>query len=194
MSRRTKLLIGFFALVAAGWFAARLISSGATEVPPEFTNARLEGALVAQTIVTLSNESIADLAKINELDQNGKFQDAMDLTVEVIKRSQDIRDEAIKLSGEVEKMTTALSGIDSFEARQAALESISNRLALISRLVNYSGYLGQLLDALRIRFGGGAPESKVGVLIEQINSEVNAINNFNAEATQAMERFDKIVQ
>ncbi|MEK7195089.1 MAG: hypothetical protein AAB655_00135 [Patescibacteria group bacterium] len=167
---------------------------GPGSVPEGFIQARLQGALIAQNIVNLSNQSALDLNEVGELDRNKNFVEALNLTTELIKKSQEIRDQAVLLSSEIEKMTKALSEIDSFEARQAALEAIANRLALISRLINYSGYLGQLLDVLRGRFTGiYAPSYEVQNLITQINSEVRAINNFNTQAGRAMERFDEIV-
>jgi len=164
-------------------------------VPQEFANSRLQGAIIAQNIVRLSGESVLDLAEINRLDQARNYTEALNLAAEVVQRSQEIRDEAIALSREVEKMTMALSEIRSLEARQAALEAIANRLALISRLINYSGYLGQLLDILGGRFDGSyVSYGEAGRLIDQINAEVRAINNFNKQATRAMERFDEIVK
>ncbi|MEK9180443.1 MAG: hypothetical protein AAB897_03460 [Patescibacteria group bacterium] len=192
-SKRITLVLVLVLLAGGGYFLGQFlgITGG---IPAEFTNARLQGALVAQNIVNLSNESVLDLAEINKLDQNRNYTEALNLATEVIRQSQEIRDQAVLLASEVEKMTKALSEIDSFEARQAALESIANRLALISRLINYSGYLGQLLDVLSSRFTGGhAPYGEAGRLIDQINSEVRAINNFNNQATQAMERFDTAV-
>lgn len=163
-------------------------------IPGEFTNARLQGALIAQNIVNLSNQSVLDLVEINKYDQARNFREALNLTGEVLQQSQEIRDQAIELSKQVEEMTKALSKIGSFEARQAALESIANRLALISRLINYSGYLGQLLESLQARFAGESvpKERKVSTLVDQINAEVRAINAFNDQATQAMGRFDEI--
>src|SRR3989344_6339577 len=138
MSKRTKrialvLVVIFFA--GGGYFLSRFLGLS-FGIPAEFTTARLQGALIAQNIVNLSNESVLDLAEINKLDQNRNYTEALNLASEVIKRSQEIRDQAILLSTEVEKMTKALSDIRSFDARQAALESIANRLALISRLIN----------------------------------------------------------
>ena len=197
MSKRTKriaLALAVIFLAGGGYFLSRFLGLS-FGIPAEFTTARLQGALIAQNIVNLSNESVLDLAEINKLDQNRNYTEALNLASEVIKRSQEIRDQAILLSTEVEKMTKALSEIGSFEARQAALESIANRLALISRLINYSGYLGQLLDVLRTRFDGGYVKyGEAGRLIDQINAEVRAINNFNGQAAQAMERFDGIVK
>ncbi|MDP2598466.1 MAG: hypothetical protein Q8P49_01405 [Candidatus Liptonbacteria bacterium] len=187
----------FFAivLVAGGVYGLNRLWSGFRGIPKEFTDARMQGAIIAQNIVNLSNQSAADLQKINELDANGNYAAAITLTTNAIKQSQEIRDQAVELSSEVEAMTRALSDIGSLDARQAALESIANRLALISRLINYSGYLGQLLDSLQAHFSGTARTNvKVHALVEQLNSEVNAINNFNAQAGQAMDRFDKIVE
>ena len=79
------------------------------------------------------------------------------------------------------------------KTQQAALESISNRLALINQLINYSGDLGALLDVLRSRFTGtGGTNAQVTTLVNQINTDVNAINNFNNQATQAMVKFDSV--
>ena len=196
MSKRTKriaLALAVIFLAGGGYFLSRFLGLS-FGIPAEFTTARLQGALIAQNIVNLSNESVLDLAEINKLDQNRNYTEALNLASEVIKRSQEIRDQAILLSTEVEKMTKALSEIGSFEARQAARESIAHRLVLISRLINYSGYLGQLLDVLRTRFDGGYVKyGEAGRLIDQINAEVRAINNFNGQAAQAMERFDGIV-
>jgi len=165
-----------------------------TTVPPEFEQARLQGALIAENIVGLSRQSADSLQKVNEFDQQGNFAEASNLTQELIKQSQDIRNKAVELSGQLEKMTQALSKINSFEARQAALESITNRLALINRLINYSASLGDLLGALSARFSGNPGKHDVQSIVNQINAEATAINNFNLQAGQAMERFDRIIK
>ncbi|MEK7193166.1 MAG: hypothetical protein AAB652_00005 [Patescibacteria group bacterium] len=193
-SRRIKLSIVFFAVVISGYVVVHLVAS-LGGVPQEFNEARLQGALIAQNIVDLSNKSASDLGKINELDRQRNFNEALALTTQVIAQSQEIRNQAVALSSEIEKMTRSLSGIGSDEARQAALESITSRLALISRLINYSASLENLLSVLRNRFAG-APSShtKVQGMIDQINAEVTAINSFNNQAVQAMERFDALIK
>jgi len=178
MLRRIKIFIIFVLVFGGGYAAYRFIRS--SSVPLNFVN--------------LSNQSASDIDKINELDKEGDYTAALNLTTDVIRRSAEIRDRAVELSAQMEKMIKALSEIDNFDARQAALEAISSRLALLSRLINYSGYLGQLLDVLRGRFTGVSQGSQeVQTLVDQINSEVAAINNFNSQAAQAMDRFDKIV-
>ncbi len=192
-SKSIKIVLSIILLGGGSYAAVRFwkLSAG---IPKEFVDSRLQGALIAQNIVNLSNQSVFDLGKINEFDSSKKFDDALKLTEDVLKQSQEIRDQAVELSREIERMIKSLSSIDSLDARQAALESITNRLALISRLINYSGYLGQLLDVLRNRFAGSAVKGQqVTQLVDQINSEVRAVNNFNSQAGQAMDRFDKIV-
>ncbi|MCR4328741.1 MAG: hypothetical protein NUV53_04530 [Patescibacteria group bacterium] len=194
MSQRTKLFIVFIAIVVGGYGASRLFSSSGN-IPSEFQDARLRGALIAQNIVNLSNDSSKSLEKISELDKKGDFPEALAITLGATEKSQDIREQAVALADEISIMTKALSGIQSFEARQAALESIASRLALLNRLISYSNYLSNLLQALRDRFSGIPGAAKqVAVLVNQINAEAQAINSFNSQAGQAMDRFDTIIK
>jgi len=193
-SRRTKIALIFLAVVGFGYVVVRL-TQGSGGVPQDFTDARLQGAIIAQNIVNLSNQSTNDLEQINALEQKQDYSNALMLTANLVTQSQQIRDEAVALSAQVGQMTKALSEISDFSARQAALESISNRLALITQLINYSADLGKLLDVLRSRFAGtGGTNAEVQALVNQINTDVNAINNFNSQAGQAMDRFDQIVK
>lgn len=194
MSRRITLFVVFVAIVLGGYGASRLLSFSRS-IPSEFQDARLRGALIAQNIVNLSNDSGKNLEKISELDRQGQFKEALAITADAAKQSAGIRDQAVALADEIGKMTKALSGIQSFEARQAALESIASRLALLNRLINYSSYLAELTEALQNRFTGVPGAAKqVAVLVNQINAEVKAINSFNGQAGQAMDRFDAIVK
>lgn len=192
-SRRTKAILIFVAIVVLGYAVVRF-TQGSGAVPRDFTDARLQGAIIGQNIVNLSNQSTETLAQVNALDQKQDYTSALAATADLVTQSQEIRDQAIQLSGQIEQMTTALSGISDLNARQAALESISNRLALINQLINYSGDLGKLMDVLRSRFSSkGGTNAEVQALVNQINTDVNAINNFNSQAGQAMDRFDAIV-
>ena len=192
-SRRAKVIIAFVAVVIAGYAMVKL-TQGDGSVPQDFTQSRMQGAIIGQTIVNLSNESKTDLAQVNQLDADHNYAEALAVTSNVVSKSQAIRDQAVALSAQIEQMTKALSGISNFEARQAALESISSRLALINQLINYSGDLMNLMDVLRNRFQGtGGSNAEVQAAVNQINTDVNAINNFNAQAGQAMDRFDSII-
>lgn len=192
-SRRTKYILIFVAILTVGYGVVRFVQ-GESGVPQDFTDARMQGAIIAQNIVNLSNQSTATLGQINALDQKQDYSNALTLTTGLVTQSQDIRDQAVQLSTQIEGMTKALSSISDVNAQQAALESIANRLALINQLINYSGDLGKLLNVLQDRFTGkGGTNAEVTALVNQINTDVNAINNFNAQAGQAMDRFDGIV-
>lgn len=193
-SRKMKVIAAFIIIMAAG-YGVLAFWSGKDPVPQDFTSARNQGATIAQNIVQLSNESTADLAKVNELDKQGNYAEALKLTNAIIARSGDLRNHAVALSAQVGAMTKALSGVASFDAQQAALQSISSRLALINQLITYSGDLDKLLGALNGKFSG-VPQQRgvVQGLVNQINTDVNAINNFNLQATQAMQQFDNIVK
>ncbi len=190
-SRNTKIFLGGAALIFVGVLGFRFLSS--KSIPQDFIDARIQGAIISQNIVGLSNQSTNDLEKISQFDRQGNFVEASNVVIETIQKSKDIRSQAVELSNQVSKMTASLSGIDSFEARQAALEAISSRLALIGRLINYSEYLNQLLQALQAKFTRQSKNHNVESIIAQINAEVTAINSFNSQATQAMNRFDAIV-
>jgi hypothetical protein len=193
-SRRTKIIAVFIILVLAGYGIA-IYWGNRNQVPLAFTNARLQGALISQDIVGISTSSTTELAKVNQYDQQGDYADALALTTTLINQSQDLRNRAVELSNQIGIMTQALSQINSLTARQAALESISSRLALINQLINYSADLDRLLAVLQARFSGKyEPKGTVQALVDQINTDVNAINNFNAQAGQSMDQFDKIVK
>ena len=194
-SRRLKIVIVFAVILGGGYTMTTLWKSADGAIPEELSDARAQGAIISESIVSLSAKSADDLNKINQLDKEGKYTEALSLTTEVIKQGQEIRDKAVALSDQIETMTKSLSVVSSLEARQALLDAITSRLALVSRLISYSGYLGQLLDVLRDHFNGASFENgDVAQLIDQINSEVSAINSFNLQATQAMEKFDKILE
>jgi hypothetical protein len=195
ISRRTKIIsIVLAAIIISVYLGVELVGRANGGIPTGFTSARMQGALIAANIVSLSNEMNVDLKKVNEFDSKGDYTAALNLTLSLINRSQDIRNQAVDLSKQIEEMTRALSNIKSFDARQAALESISSQLALINRLINYSGSLGNLLEVLKSKFVGSPQDQKVSTLVNEINNEINAINNFNRQATESMERFDAIIR
>jgi flagellar basal body-associated protein FliL len=192
-TRQTKIIAVFLALIVVGaamaWFSSR--KSGA---PADFTQARAQGALIAQNIVDLSNQSTANLTQVNSMDKAGNYTDALVLTTNIITKNQALHDQAVALSDQIEAMAKSLPEISSSDARQAALDAISSRLALVSELINYSGDLEHLLVTLQGHFTGASIKpGDVQTIVDQINTDVNAINNFNGQAQQSMTQFDAII-
>lgn len=194
LSHRTKIIIAFFVMVVGGGILTYLASvSGG--VSSSFIEARMQGALISQSIVELSKESASSLEEINKLDRSGSYGKALEMTNQLIAQNREIKEKALALSRELETMTKSLDSISPESARTEALQAISSRLAMITRLVSYSDSLAQLLETLKLRFSGisyGQTQA-INKLIAQINSEVVAINNFDQEAQKAMNNFDAIV-
>jgi hypothetical protein len=192
LSRRTKLVIIFVVVVAVG-YGLVLFWQMKNGVPVAFSNARTQGAAIAENIVNISNQSNATLEQVSADDQKGDYKDALTLVTGLVSQSEDLRNQAVDLSNQVQLMTQSLSSIGSIEAQQSALEAISSHLALINELINYSGDIGNLLNALQARFAGQPSNAAhIQALVNQINTDVNAINNFNSQAQQAMQQFDTI--
>ena len=191
-SHRAKIVAVFIVIVAFGIAGAWFFNKG-NQIPQNFTDARAQANTISQNIVTISDRSTAELQQVNAYDDKGDYTNALTLTTSIVTQSQDLRGQAIALSDQIATMTRSLTSLSSLDAQQAALESISSRLALVSELVNYSDDLGKLLTTLQGHFTGKAiHQGDVQTLVDQINTDVNAINNFNSQATQAMVKFDSL--
>jgi hypothetical protein len=192
LSSRNKAVIAFVVVIVAGYLVV-LFWQSQNQIPVAFTNAQAQGAIIAENIVMTSNQSTATLAQVNKEDEQGDYKDALAQVTAMITQSEDLRNQAVSLSNQIEAMTQALSGVSSVPEQQAALEAISSQLALINQLVNYSGDLGNLLDTLQAKFAGQPTNGQqIQPLVNQINTDVNAINNFNNQTQQAMQQFDKL--
>jgi hypothetical protein len=66
------------------------------------------------------------------LDKSGDYTNALVITTNIITKNQTLHDQALSLSGQIEAMAKSLPDISSSDARQAALDAISSRLALVS--------------------------------------------------------------
>jgi hypothetical protein len=191
-SRRTKIIAAFIIIVAVG-YGLVLFWQSQNGVPLSFTAARVQGAIIAQTIVNDSNQSTDELNAINKYDQEGDYTDALASTTALINQSAGLRNEAVQLAAQVQQMSTDIPNIKSTDAQQAAVQSMTNRLAVINELITYSNDLDHLLAVLQSRFSGTPqPNTEVANIVSEINADVNMINNFNTQAGQAMDKFDSI--
>lgn len=194
LSHRKKIILSLFVIIIAGYFLIQILQNG-NKIPKAFTEARNNGSAIAQSIVNISNSSNKDLDKVNEYDKIGDYTNALALTTDIIKRNSEISNEAIQLSSQLEIMTKNIQFIKKDNARQEVIQSITSRLALVSQLINYSDDLNTLLDVLRQKFTGQTIQhGEVQGLVNKINTDINAVNNFNSQATQAMVQFDEIMK
>jgi hypothetical protein len=194
-TRRTLLFFGIFAFFLLAYFVLRVVFAPGITVPPEFYDARTKGAVIAQNIVNESNGIVGTMNTMSDLEKQGKTQEALKNIATVRGQAKDIRSLAVDLSKELDVMNTHLPDISSEEARQAGLESITDRLALLSRLITYTDEVNRLANALELHFTKNIGKSAdIQKLVNDINSDVKAVNAFNSQAGQAMDRFDKIVR
>ena len=198
MNRNLKFFLIFIGVVIVAFGVYRFFPksfSALNSVPQEFADANQNAALISQKIVDFSNNAADDLTKINQLDSQNKYVDALNLTSEAFNQNLEMRNQAVALSNELDKMTQALSQVASLEARQAALEAISDRLAMVNKLINYSDYLNQLLLDLRLHFADQKIDpNQIEALISQLNSEIRAINALNDQANSEIDQFNKLTQ
>ena len=188
--RRIRILIVFIIIIFIAYFILRFLSAEPRNIPSDFLIARQEASLIAQNIVSLSNESISRLNEISQFDKDRKYTEALLLISQELERNREAREKAIKLSAQLEIMARNLAKISPASAGQIALEAISSETALISRLITYNDYLTKLLEVLRNKFLEKQNGDQVPELISKINNEAKAINDLNQKFNEVMKKFD----
>ena len=188
--RRIRILIVFIIIIFIAYFILRFLSAEPRNIPSDFLIARQEASLIAQNIVSLSNESISRLNEISQFDKDRKYTEALLLISQELERNREAREKAIKLSAQLEIMAKNLAKISPASAGQIALEAISSETALISRLITYNDYLTKLLEILRNKFLEKQNGDQVPELISKINNEAKAINDLNQKFNEVMKKFD----
>ncbi len=188
--RRIRLLIVFIIIIFIAYFVLRFLNAEPRNIPSDFLAARQEASLIAQNIVSLSNESTNRLNEIAQFDKDRKYTEALLLVSQELERNHQARENAIRLSAQLEIMAKNLAKISPASAGQIALEAISSETALISRLITYNDYLTKLLEILREKFLEKHNGDQVLELISKINDEAKAINDLNRKFNEVMKEFD----
>jgi hypothetical protein len=164
-------------------------------VPVEFSEARIYGAETAQKIVALSDKSITALEEIAALDSAGEIPEALIRISKELSEISIIRDEAVALASQLERMAKLIPEIRPKKAREAATEAISAEVALVSRLISYNDALVKLFTVLEDKFQNKtSSDSKVEELLNKMNEEARAINEFNRIFNNAIDSFDKFYE
>ncbi len=185
------------AVVAAGIvLGARLLLFPAEYVPSDFTDARVRGAAIAENVMALSRKTLGRLDVIAQHDRNRRTAEALLLISQELLESAKMREEAARLASQLERMARTLPEIKPEAARQLATEAVSAEVALVSRLVTHNALLAELFDILKMKLTDRASnvDGRVNELINQINSEAGAINQFNKRFGEALAEFDRIVE
>ncbi|MFA5386094.1 MAG: hypothetical protein WC297_00205 [Candidatus Paceibacterota bacterium] len=191
LPKKFRAILIFIVIILVAYLLIRMIPTGAQKVPKEFLEARANASPIAQDIVNNSNDLTKSLDQVAQFDSEKKYTEAINFLTKEIDRNKDINQKAIKLSEELGKMATAVPNISPASASQLALQAISSETTLISRLIVYNGYLGQLLEELRLKFLGQKTDGQtIKDLIGKINDEVKNINALNVQFNSSMDKLD----
>jgi len=194
ISNKTKISIIFVAIILATYLIWRFILVGGSFVPEQFLEANQQGSLIANRIVELSRESAENIKKINQLDREKKYEEAINLIMEEIKRNEEMKNQAFELSFKLANMTEFLNEIEPEEAVKVALKAMNYETFLIIRLINYNSFLGDLTSSLGDKFKGLVGVEEISEIIKKINDEAVAINDLNEQYKTAMAEFERLVK
>ncbi|PIR05031.1 MAG: hypothetical protein COV57_01365 [Candidatus Liptonbacteria bacterium CG11_big_fil_rev_8_21_14_0_20_35_14] len=195
MPRKLGIFIAFVVVLFLIYGLWSLIFARDPFVPAEFIEASRESALIASQIVTFSSESSENISKINELDKQHRYSEAIVLVAEEIKRNEELKQKAYELSLQLGNMAGVLPSIRPKEATEIALEALNYETTIVLSLISYSDSLNDLLVALDDKFNNRKEFSpgRVQEMIEKINSEAESINGLNEKYKESINEFEKIV-
>lgn len=163
-------------------------------VPAEFSEARIEGAALAQEIVAISSYSLENLKKIAALDKEGNAPEALILISQEVIKNREMQTKAVELSSKLERMAILIPQISPSRARYSAIEGVSAQMGLVGRLITYTNdfyALFQILEA-KLENKAGNVDAEIKTLVDKINEEARAINSQNAKFTASLAEFDSV--
>jgi len=166
-------------------------------VPISFAEARINGAVISDSLNNFFQESSERLRKIEEKDKAGKYDDALDLTTQEFIKLQEARLKTIDLLGELTTMAAEIPNIPLHSAQSIGMQAIATKISLVDRLLNYHEKIRQLLDVLENKFLSDDPASfdtKTTEVIKAINDDIFAINELNRKYQRLMTEFDEKLQ
>jgi len=197
VNRNTVIILGLGILFIGGIIFASNFSGERPFVPKQFSDARIEAAQTAEGIVSISNESIANLQKISEADKAGKYADALNMALQEVGRNEEFGHLTDDLFNELILMTQSLSGIKPQSAAEIGIQAIGGEMQLAQKLADYKLSTSDLLNVIRSLYGGHAAAiSKVNIneIITKMNADASAVNALNKEYKGLMDKFDSLTK
>ncbi len=179
------------AVIGIGALAISYFASGG--VPKAFFAARLQAAGAASNVAVLINNSLTNLHRIEQFEQNNSNEQALELLAFEIDRKQEKQNAATVLAGDLENMAKAAMEINSSGARGLAIEAVTTGVSMVSRIISYNNSLDQLFSAIQTKIQSGfVPEGvNIRALLASINSDGQSINVLSNSFNETLQRFDK---
>ena len=185
--------LGMVVIVSAAAIGLTFIPKNGFSVPESFAEARINGAIIADFLNEFSSDSIRVISEIEKKDQEQKYDEALNLTIQELNRVQEARTKTIELLGELEKMAASLPSLPQDEAQALGMQAISTEMSLVDKLLNYNEKTRTLLDILRMKFTSYTPENfnaQTAEITKAMNEDALAINELNRKYQSLMEEFD----
>lgn len=195
--KKTRIIsLTIVALVAVAFVGYFFSPFSTATVPQEFIDGRDAAAVHAQDVVSLLKETGNNLRKIQELEQQGKYKDALQIVYYEIEKNRTVTEKALALTGDLEKMAKAVPDIEPNRARETALVAISSEVMLVTTLNGYiNNDLSRLLQLLGDRLLGRSGDIEaLNRMVDAMNVKTDSINNLNNQFTQLMEEFNSKYQ
>jgi hypothetical protein len=189
-----KLTVVLILLIIIGYGIWFLISKPPIKPPAEFLTARQRGAEISQKIVELTSATNQKIKEINSLDLNGDYLKALSLIEEAKNKNREALDQALKLTGEMQKMTESLDKISLSKSREIAMKAIALEISLTTTfIVEYNPILDQFLSNLykaiatsKIEYRQAAESN-----LSELNVKTWTINSLNQQFLEEMRVFDE---
>jgi len=166
-------------------------------VPTSFAEARINGAVISDSLNIFFQESSERLRKTEEKDKAGKYDDALDLITQEFIKLQEARLKTIDLLGELTTMAAEIPNIPLYSAQSIGMQAVATKISLVDRLLNYHEKIRQLLDMLENKFISDDPASfdtKTAEIIKAMNNDILSINELNRKYQRLMTEFDEKLQ
>jgi ribonucleotide monophosphatase NagD (HAD superfamily) len=186
---------GIIAVALVIYLVFALSSASTRTVPSAFTDARMTASGHAEDIVGMLSQTTSRIHEAKQLIEQRRNAQALTIVSQETEKNAEVREKAIQLALELEKMAREIPNIRSSSAAQVALVATSKETALIGKLLAYTNELNDLLNELHIVVLSSRPNyASVNESIATINSAATEINALNDEYKKEMEVFDRIVK
>ncbi|MDP3052772.1 MAG: hypothetical protein Q8N22_02325 [bacterium] len=185
------IILVLLAVIGCGiWF---LVSRTPAKPPVEFLTARERGAEISQKIAELSSATAEKIAEINSLDLSNDYDKALSLSEDAQTKNREVRNQAVKLGNEVQKMAEFLDKVPSSKSQELAMKAITTEMSLLTNLMQYSSILDQFLGNLNLAFATSKSEYRQAAAnnLSDLNLKTNTINNLNRQFSDQMREFDE---
>jgi len=185
--------LGVVAITFAAIIGFSFIPREKFVIPESFAEARMNGAVIADFLNEFSSSSVNTISEIEKKDKAGKYDEALNLTIQELERVEVARAKTIELLGELERMASSLPSVPNNDAQALGMQAITTEISLVDKLLNYNENTRALLDVLRKKFTSYTPENfnaETEKITKEMNDNVIAINELNRKYQTLMGEFD----